>query len=412
VTQSSPARRKAILLVSLAFNLTMLGFFKYYNFFSENLRDLLLASGIRADFVTLNVVLPIGISFYTFITMSYVIDVYRGVIKPSRRMDDFALFVSYFPHLVAGPILRADLLLPQIQRPRVITANQVAEGLWLILWGLFKKVFVADNLAPIADAVFGQSSNLGSAEVLLGVYAFAFQIYGDFSGYSDIARGTSKLMGIELNVNFLFPYFVRSPQAFWRHWHISLSTWLRDYLYIPLGGSRGSGWFTKRNLLLTMLLGGLWHGAAWTYIAWGAYQGLLLVGFRTGEELFQRVNAHRLLRSRAAVVLGTIGMFHLTCYGWLIFRARSMRQIAEMTRALVGPWSFGSPLVQEHVLKFAFFVIPLLAIHALEYYYRQRDISAVFYLSPVSRYAVCVSLFYLIAFFGDFGGAQFIYFRF
>src|SRR6476660_6202220 len=250
-------RRRLLLCASLGFNLTLLGFFKYFNFFADNLRAVFATLGWRADFVTLHVLLPIGISFYTFVTMSYVIDVYRREIEPTRNFVDFAVFVAYFPHLVAGPILRATALLPQIARPRRVTAQQMREGAWLIAWGFFQKIFVADNLAPLASHVFAPDSHPAGINVLLGVYAFAFQIYGDFAGYSNIARGTSKWMGIELIENFRFPYLVLTPQAFWRNWHISLSTWLRDYLYKPLGGSRGTPWQTRRNLLITMLLGGL-----------------------------------------------------------------------------------------------------------------------------------------------------------
>src|SRR6267142_3993328 len=241
-------RRRIVMWISIGVNLTMLGVFKYFNFFADNLQSLFAAIGWQLDFVTVRVLLPIGISFYTFVTMSYVIDVYRREIEPTRNLVDFAVFVAYFPHLVAGPILRATTLLPQISHPRRISRTQIRDGLWLIAWGFFQKIFVADNLAPLSSRVFAPDAHLGGINVLLGTYAFAFQIYGDFAGYSNIARGTSKLMGIELIENFRFPYLVRTPRDFWRHWHISLSTWLRDYLYIPLGGNRGSRWQINRNL--------------------------------------------------------------------------------------------------------------------------------------------------------------------
>src|SRR3982751_809052 len=304
-------RRRAVMWLSIGFNLTLLGFFKYFNFFADNLHVIFGALGWRLDFVMLRVLLPVGISFYTFVTMSYVIDVYRREITPSRNLLDFAVFVAYFPHLVAGPILRATKLLPQIATPRRITSMQIREGLWLIAWGFFQKIFVADNLAPIASRVFAPGAHETGINVLLGTYAFAFQIYGDFAGYSNIARGTSKLMGIELIENFRFPYLVRSAQDFWKHWHISLSTWLRDYLYIPLGGSRGSAWRTRRNLLITMVLGGLWHGAAWTFVLWGLYHGVLLIAYRGAE----RVSAlHRWIRGHGLVarVTSWAVMFHFT----------------------------------------------------------------------------------------------------
>ncbi len=406
--QEDGARRKAALIASLTFSLSMLGFFKYFNFFADSLQVMLRGIGVEADYVTLNILLPVGISFYTFITMSYVIDVYRRDIEPCRSLRDFALFVSYFPHLVAGPILRADALLPQIQQPRRIPASRIREGLWLILFGCFKKIFVADNLAHLADAAFNAPGPLGAGQVLVGTYAFAFQIYGDFSGYSDIARGTSLLMGIELNLNFRFPYFVRSSPEFWRHWHISLSTWLRDYLYIPLGGNRGGPSRTKINLAVTMVLGGLWHGAAWTYVLWGAYQGALLMLFRTGDEWLVR-RPQQWLGSPVARVVGTILMFHLTCYGWLIFRANSVEQIGQMTMSLVDA-SSGPPIPVGQLERLLFFGLPLLVLHGYEAW--RDDVMALPKLSAPVRYALCFSLFYLTVFFGEFGGAQFIYFRF
>ncbi|MEO6214028.1 MAG: MBOAT family O-acyltransferase, partial [Vicinamibacterales bacterium] len=322
----SPARRRLLLCASLGFNLALLGFFKYFNFFADSLQGLMLTVWWRMDDVTLRVLLPVGISFYTFVTMSYVIDVYRRELQPTRNIVNFAVFVAYFPHLVAGPILRASRLLPQVELPRCITREQVRDGLWLIAWGFFQKIFVADNLAPIVSRLFEPGGAPAGVNVLLGIYAFAFQIYGDFAGYSNIARGTSKLMGIELLENFRFPYLVRSPQEFWRHWHISLSTWLRDYLYIPLGGNRGGAGRAQRNLFLTMLLGGLWHGAAWTFVLWGAYHGVLLVIYRAARRI-RTFDAWTAGPGALARITSWAVMFHLTCYGWLIFRSRSVGQI-------------------------------------------------------------------------------------
>ena len=405
----APRRRKLLLSVSLGFNLTLLGFFKYFNFFSDSLRVLLAGIGWQMDFVTLRVLLPIGISFYTFMTMSYVIDVYRREIPATKKLVDFAVFVAFFPHLVAGPILRAARLLPQIELPRTTSAAQVRDGLWLIAWGYFLKVFVADNLAPLTNTVFEPGVRHGGVDVWLGVYAFAFQIYGDFAGYSNIARGTSKLMGIELIENFRFPYFVRSPQAFWRHWHISLSTWLRDYLYIPLGGSRHGEAQTHRNLLITMVLGGLWHGAAWTFVLWGVYQGLLLVGYRAAE----RWSTFRLWTQGAGPVArltSWIVMFHLTCYGWLIFRARSLEQIGSMTVAMFTDLNPAAVSVQALLVPLLLYVTPLVLVHAMEAY--ADDVLVVPKLPVAVRYSVYAATFYLTMLFGNFGGAEFIYFQF
>ena len=406
---SSPRRRKLLLCVSLGFNLTLLGFFKYFNFFSDSLHALLTTIGWRMDFVTLRVLLPVGISFYTFMTMSYVIDVYRKEISPTRNFVDFALFVAFFPHLVAGPILRASRLLPQIESPRRITREQVRDGLWLIAWGFFLKIFVADNLAPLANKVFEPGTQQAGADVWLGVYAFAFQIYGDFAGYSNIARGASKLMGIELIENFRFPYFVRSPQEFWRHWHISLSTWLRDYLYIPLGGSRGTSLKTYSNLLITMVLGGLWHGAAWTFVLWGIYQGLLLVVYRAGEQFRPfcawTTGHHPLTRLTSWLV-----MFHLTCYGWLIFRGRSAGQLTSMTRSMFTDLDVSRADVNGLLVPLLLYVTPLLLVHAWEAY--ADDVLVVPKLPAAVRYSVYAATLYLTLLFGNFGGAEFIYFQF
>jgi alginate O-acetyltransferase complex protein AlgI len=396
-------RRRALLILSIGFNLTLLGFFKYFNFFAANLQALFAAIGWQLDFVTLRVLLPIGISFYTFVTMSYVIDVYRRDIEPTRNFVDFAVFVAYFPHLVAGPILRATALLPQIARPRRITSEQMRQGLWLIAWGFFQKIFVADNLAPLASHVFAPEAHPSGVNLLLGVYAFAFQIYGDFAGYSNIARGTSKLMGIELIENFRFPYLVVTPQSFWRHWHISLSTWLRDYLYIPLGGNRGSRWQTRRNLLITMILGGLWHGAAWTFVLWGGYQGVLLVLYRPFAATIEQLRGVR--RAAAWVV-----MFHLTCYGWMIFRAPSVSKLAELTGATFLRFAPSTIDVYGLLIPLLLYTTPLVAIHLVEA--RADDVLVVPRLHTVMRYSVYAATLYLILLFGNFGGADFIYFQF
>jgi alginate O-acetyltransferase complex protein AlgI len=407
--QTDRTRRRWLLALSVTFNLTLLGFFKYFNFFADNLHHVFGAIGWKVDFFTLRVLLPVGISFYTFVTMSYVIDVYRREIPATRNLLDFAVFVAYFPHLVAGPILRATMLLPQISTPRRITGGQLRDGAWLIAWGYFLKVFIADNVAPLATAVFDPQASPAGVNVLLGVYAFAFQIYGDFAGYSNIARGTSKLMGIELIENFRFPYLVRTPQEFWRHWHISLSTWLRDYLYIPLGGNRGTPAQTQRNLMITMLLGGLWHGAAWTFVIWGAYQGALLVLYRWAAQLG---SGRRWLLgdSAAARVLGWFVMFHFTCYGWLIFRAASLPQIAALTSSLLTNFAPGSVDVQGLLVPLIFYVTPLVLVHALEAW--SDDVLVVRRLPQGVRYSVYAATFYLILLFGNFGGADFIYFQF
>jgi alginate O-acetyltransferase complex protein AlgI len=399
-----PHYRKRLLWLSLAFNFGMLGFFKYFNFFADSLAAVFATVGWRLDPVTLNVILPIGISFYTFMTVSYVVDVYRREIPATRSLLNFAVFVAYFPHLVAGPILRASLLLPQISQARRISREQITQGLWLLAWGVFQKMFVADNLGDLVAAVYGPGSDPTGGDVLVATWAFAFQIYGDFAGYSNMARGMSKLMGIELNVNFRFPYFVLSPQEFWRHWHISLSTWLRDYLYIPLGGNRGTSWDTKRNLFVTMVLGGLWHGAAWTFVLWGVYQGLVLGVARALADLRIPIRA-----TGHKVAIGVL-MFHVTCYGWLIFRAQSAGQVLDFTRRLVTDLTFTTTTMQSLLEPFLWVVVPLLAVHIWQAWH--DDELAVLALPTPVRYAIYGGVFWLVLVFGDFEGAEFIYFQF
>jgi D-alanyl-lipoteichoic acid acyltransferase DltB (MBOAT superfamily) len=402
-------RRRAWLLVSLSFNLGMLGFFKYFNFFADSLTGLLTGLGLQVHPITLRIALPIGISFYTFMTISYVVDVYRRHYAAERSFLNFALFIAYFPHLVAGPILRAEKLIPQLAAPRTIAYADIREGAWLIAWGFFQKLFVADNLARVANEVFRTGATPTGLDVLLGVYAFAFQIFGDFAGYSNIARGTSKLMGIDLSINFLYPYFVLSPRAFWRHWHISLSAWLRDYLYVPLGGNRGTRWQTERNLLVTMVLGGLWHGAAWTFVLWGFYQGLVLVVGRWVEAAGRTLRITLPARVNPATLLAWFVMFHVTCYGWLIFRASSLTQIGSLTALLAAPWK-ASAQSGAYAAALASYALPFLVIHTFEAL--RRDVLAVLRLPAAWRYAVYGAVFYLTLLFGDFGGAQFIYFQF
>ena len=320
-----PAKRKKILLFSMICNLGILGFFKYFNFFTESFCDLLHFFDIDANPITIHVILPLGISFYTFQSMSYCIDIYRRRLEPTRSLTGYFLMVAFFPHLVAGPIVRASRLLPQMLRPRRITATQFNAGIYLILWGLWKKVVMADNLADIANATFLSPRDFEGFNLVLGVLAFTFQIYGDFSGYTDMARGLSKLMGFELDLNFDTPYFAISPSDFWQRWHISLSSWLRDYLYISLGGNRYGTARTYFNLVTTMVLGGLWHGAAWTFILWGFYHGFLLVVYKKLGEwpIFARSVNSQLQKS-----IGVSLMFLFTCIGWVLFRASSVSDVA------------------------------------------------------------------------------------
>lgn len=327
-----PRERRIFLVLSIAANLAILFTFKYFNFFAQSLQGALLLLGLPVQTVTLNVLLPVGISFYTFQSMSYTIDVYQRKIPCEKDPAVFAAYISFFPQLVAGPIERAASLLPQFKNLRRPTVVQIREGVTLILWGYFMKVVVADNIGTAADYYFDNSRfGLSRAETVAGVLSFALQIYGDFSGYSRIARGTAKILGIELRRNFKHPYFALHPSDFWKRWHISLSTWLRDYLYIPLGGSQRGRWMTLRNLMATMLLGGLWHGASWVFVLWGFYHGVLLVGQRAVRFFIQtKPGSNPGLRG-----LSRAGTFFLVLYGWLIFRCGDLAQLGQMHRILL-----------------------------------------------------------------------------
>ncbi len=393
-------KRKAWLLLSLCVNLGLLGIFKYLGFFVDSAAALLAPlfpeSSLEAG---LNIVLPVGISFYTFQTMSYSLDIYRGQLKPTRNFIDFAAFVSFFPQLVAGPIERASHLLPQIQQKRQVNSDDIRMGSFLLFYGLFQKTVVADNLAALADAGF-RNPDKGPL-TLLAIYAFAFQIFADFDGYSNMARGMARLMGFRLTHNFHAPYFAVSPSEFWKRWHISLSTWLRDYLYIPLGGNRKGPRRTQINLMLTMLLGGLWHGAAWTFVIWGALHGALLMCWPRSQ------------KSQALWVqwLQRILLFHLVCLGWVFFRAESLNEALELLGHLGSRWGeLWSPESRMAWKQLFLFSSVPIAYQALQYFRNQVDPARSWPLP--ARIALYVFFFYAIAIFGVSHAQSFLYFQF
>jgi len=396
-----PPHRKWVWL-SVVVNLGILGTFKYLGWFLNEAVNALNWWGLDASPVALELVLPVGLSFYTFQSMAYTIDVYRGKVEAVRNPLDFALFVSFFPQLVAGPIERAKRLLPQIQAPRILKSEQLAEGGWLIVWGFFKKLFVADNLAVIVAQVFDEQPTSG-VHVLIGMYAFTWQIYCDFSGYTDIARGISKLMGFELSINFRLPFFAKSPREIWRRWHISLSQWLRDYLYIPLGGNKKGPKRNAVNLMLTMLLGGLWHGANWTFIVWGAWHGVALA--------IQRVlPSPKAALKGAAAFLAIVATFHFMAYGFLIFRAHDMAQVGELTgRMFTDLVTRPSDL---YALTQLLVLISLPLALEIAQYRRDSDLDLVLrWPRPVQ--GLCVVLCVLcVVVLGSTYGQQFIYFQF
>lgn len=402
IEDAAGARRKRHLLyISLGFNLGLLGTFKYAGFFARSFTDALASVGFAVDLRFAELVLPVGISFYTFQSLSYTVDVYRGQVKAARSLLDYATFVAFFPQLVAGPIERGAHFLPQVQSQRTVTFEMLREGAWLMLLGYFKKTVLADNMSPFTTRLFQEPDQVHGLEVLFGIYAFAFQIYGDFSGYSDIARGSAKWMGFDLMHNFRMPYFAVNPSDFWRRWHISLSTWLRDYLYIPLGGNRGGGWFTYRNLMITMVLGGLWHGASYNFVAWGLFHGGILC-------------IHRWLSERrggpthdAVTPLRVMAFFHVTCAGWLLFGVKQLGDALTLLRNLFQPFEANGWLVLASVATFA---APVLLLDWLQL--RRSTMLVVDTFSPVARLGIYVAVFSAILLCGSTGAKQFIYFQF
>ena len=355
-----PIARSALLCVSIAYYVGVLAFFKYWNFAADSFASLASVFGARVSVTHLRLALPFGISFFTFETMSYTIDVWRGTLLPARRYLDYLLFVCFFPHLVAGPIVRPAQMLPQLAAAPRADPEMQARGLFRIATGLAKKIVIGDYLAQaIVNRVFATPERFSALEVLIAAYAYAFQIYADFSGYSDVAVGSAALFGYELPENFDRPYVSRDLQEFWRRWHITLSTWLRDYVYKPLGGSRHGAMRTYRNLMITMVLGGLWHGASWTFVIWGALHGVALAVTRIRQRAraARRPDAPPAAVSLAARWLATFATFHFVCFAWIFFRAPTFDHAALALRQIVrGAWTL------EHVTPRVVWVIAAAAV--------------------------------------------------
>lgn len=325
--EHSQTRKKGLLIVSLTINLGLLGFFKYYNFFVDSWISAFDTLGVSMHKSTLDIILPVGISFYTFQTLSYTTDIYRGKLRPTSSLINFAAYVSFFPQLVAGPIERATNLLPQFAKKRVFNEEKAISGLNLIIWGLFQKVVIADSCAPYVNAIFRGYQEVNSLSLALGAMYFAFQIYGDFAGYSNIAIGSARLLGFDLMRNFNYPYFSRDMAEFWRRWHISLSTWFRDYVYIPLGGSRGTKANQLRNVLIIFLVSGLWHGANWTFVFWGALHALFFIPillYKSNRKNLDQV-AHNTMLPNFKEILQMLCTFILACIAWVFFRADGVK---------------------------------------------------------------------------------------
>ncbi|MEB3229479.1 MAG: MBOAT family O-acyltransferase [Leptolyngbyaceae bacterium] len=399
--------RRIFLALSILSNLAVLIFFKYFNFFSLSIINLLSSIGLNPDPLTLNIILPVGISFYTFQTLSYSIDVYKGKISAEKNLINFALFVSFFPQLVAGPIERASTLLPQISKPRFLNVDQINAGLFLILWGYFKKLVIADNLGGIADEIFESYTTYEGLDLLIGSLAFTVQIYGDFSGYSDIARGLAKLMGFDFMLNFNLPFFATSPSNFWARWHISLSTWFRDYVYIPLGGNRLGAIATYRNLTVTMLLCGLWHGAAWNFILWGAFHGMILIGYRMAKPYFLQLPKWLISNAWITSLLGMGMMIFLTTIGWILFRSSNLQQAFYILTNINFSSSSETSSLAHDLL---FFSLPLLIVQI--YQFISQDLLILTKLSPWLRVFLYGGILSAIIVFSSRDRSEFIYFQF
>lgn len=409
--ENSKLKRKALLLISILVNLGFLGFFKYYNFFIDNFSEAFSFFGGKIQTNSLNIILPVGISFYTFQTMSYTIDVYRNKIKPTNDFIAFSAFVGFFPQLVAGPIERATNLLPQFYSYRVFDYKKAVDGMRQILWGLFKKIVIADNSAEIANLIFNNSDNYSGSTLLLGALFFSFQIYCDFSGYSDIAIGTSRLFGFNILRNFNFPYFSRDIAEFWRRWHISLSTWFRDYLYIPLGGSQGSLKVSVRNVFIIFIISGFWHGASWTFIAWGTLNALYFLPLllsRKNRNHLEIVAKGKFIPSRKDFFL-IASTFTLTLFAWIFFRAENLNHAFKYISDMLSPSIFSLPEIRPKtltVLVLVFFSIEWLG-RENQYAIEKIGLS----WNKSFRYAFYYALILIIVLFGG-KEQEFIYFQF
>ncbi|WP_333600531.1 MBOAT family O-acyltransferase [Flavobacterium sp.] len=406
----STSYRKFWLWLCISVNVGFLGIFKYYNFFAASFADLLHSFGLNSSPILLQVILPVGISFYTFHGLSYIIDIYYGRIKSEKNFVDYSLFVSYFPLLVAGPIERATHLLPQLKRRRKFNFEKAKEGMYQIVWGLVKKVVIADSCATYANAVFDHYTSMNSLSLLLGAVYFAFQIYGDFSGYSDIALGTSKLFGIDLLKNFNYPYFSRDIAEFWRKWHISLTTWFRDYLYIPLGGSKGSKWLKVRNTFIIFLVSGFWHGASWTFIAWGFINALyflpLLLLNRNRRNLEEFTLGFNLESVR--IIFNIVMTFAITCFAWIFFRAKTITDAVQYIKRL-----FENRVFTEQyfpIERYNYELIALIALFILVEWNSRTKIEPISGKFSWLKLSLCLAAILALGVFSDY--KEFIYFQF
>lgn len=412
-SQGNRTKRKLLLWTSILVNLGFLGFFKYYNFFLDNFITAFSFFGADIKASSLNIILPVGISFYTFQTLSYTIDVYRKKLEPTKDFIAFAAFVGFFPQLVAGPIERATNLLPQFYVKRHFDYHKAVDGMRQILWGLFKKIVIADNCAEYANMIFNNSGEHSGSTLLLGAIFFAFQIYGDFSGYSDIAIGTARLFGINIMRNFAFPYFSRDIAEFWRRWHISLSTWFRDYLYIPLGGSRGGTWMKIRNTFIIFIVSGFWHGANWTFIVWGALNAIYFLPLMLSKRNRKNIDSvakNRLFPSLKDF-LQIVSTFLLTTLAWIFFRAENMSVAIDYLRNI-----FSFSLFTKPTIGSVDFIVILLVFVAIEWIAREKlhplELIKINKTTRILQPVILSVIIWSIILWGAFDNKEFIYFQF
>ena len=405
-----PGYRKFWLWLSISINLGFLGVFKYYNFFADSFASLLHSFGFNVAPITLQLILPVGISFYTFHGLSYIIDIYYKRIKAEKNFVDYSLFVSYFPLLVAGPIERATHLLPQIKLKREFNFEKAKEGVYQIVWGLVKKVVIADSCANYANEVFNHYTSMNSLSLLLGAIYFAFQIYGDFSGYSDIALGTSKLFGLDLLRNFNYPYFSRDIAEFWRRWHISLSSWFRDYLYIPLGGSKGNKWFQVRNTFIIFIVSGFWHGASWTYVAWGFINALYFLPLLLLNRNRKNVGEFKIgfdwesLRTLLNISI----TFALSCLAWIFFRAKTISDALLYIKRMVQDQHFTEQYFS--IERYSHELISLIIVFVIVEWNNRTKIEPISGKYSWIKLGLCLAAILALGVFSDY--KEFIYFQF
>ena len=409
-------KRKILLWTSILVNLGFLGFFKYYNFFLDNFITSFSFFGMQIKANSLNIILPVGISFYTFQTLSYTIDVYKRKLEPTKNFIAFAAFVSFFPQLVAGPIERATHLLPQFYKKRVFEFDKSVNGISQILWGLFKKVVIADNCALIVNQVFDNYTDYSGSALLLAAFLFAFQIYGDFSGYSDIAIGTARLFGFKVKRNFAYPYFSRDIAEFWRRWHISLTTWFRDYLYIPLGGSRGGVWMKIRNVFIIFIVSGFWHGANWTFIFWGLFNAIFFIPLLLANN--NRKNLNTVAEGRTIPNLREVSAilltFSFTTLGWVFFRAENLSIAFDIFIKIFSESLFSVPYIfgigMEKFIITMFFILVLIII---EWFGRKNEYAIISNKTQnkAVQWGICYVIALIIFLFGE-NQQTFIYFQF